>query len=137
MIDSKLTLDILNLFFDGEKDAELFKAQIGYLTISEIEYSGFGAFITFESDEKINKYRAYSDFKDSDFANENRLTIMDGLIIKNQELNIEASVMITIENGIIESIEIFNYNGFEYPESELEHYEICQDWGNYNNKIIR
>ncbi len=137
MIDSKLTLDILNLFFDGEKDTELFKTQTGYLTISEIEYSGVGAFITFENDEKINEYKAYSELKDSEFANENRLTILDGIIIRNEELNIEASAMIRIEDGIIESIEIFNYNGFEYPESELENYEISQNWGKYNNKIIR
>jgi hypothetical protein len=137
MIDSKLTHDILNLFFDGEKDEELFKTQIAYLTIREIEYSGFGAFITFESNEKIKKYKAYSEFADTDFTNENRLTILDGIIIRNQELNIEASAMISVEDGLIVSIEIFNYNGFEYPKSELEHYEICQNWGNYNNKITR
>jgi len=137
MIESKLTLDILSLFFHGEKDAEFFKKQIAHLTVSEIEYSGVGVFITFENDEKIYEYRAYSELKDIDFKNENRLTILDGIVIKNKELNIEASAMIHIEDGIIESIEIFNYNGFEYPESELENYEISQNWGNYNNKIIR
>lgn len=137
MIDSKLALDILNLIFDGEKDTELFKKQIDYLTVSKIEYSGVGVFISFESDAKIKKYKAYSELKNSDFANENRVTILDGIIIRNEELNIEASAMIRIEDGIIESIEIFNYNGFEYPESELENYEISQNWVKYNNKIVR
>ncbi len=137
MVESKLTLDILDLFFDGEKDAELFKMQINLLTISEIEYTGVGAFISFKSDEEIYKYRAYSDFTNSDFVNENRLTILDGIQIKNDSLNIEASAMIRIEDGIIESIEIFNHNGFEYPEYELEHYEVSQNWGNYNRIIIR
>jgi hypothetical protein len=137
MIESKLTLDILDLFFDSEKDAELFKMQINHLTISEIEYSGVGAFISFKNDEEIYKYRAYSDFQNGDFVNENRLTMLDGVVIKNESLNIEASAIIRIEDGIIESIEIFNYNGFDYPESELEHYEITQNWGNYNRKIIR
>ena len=137
MIESKLTLDIIDLFFDGEKDAELFKMQINHLKISEIEYTGFGAFIGFENDDEIYKFKAYSDFENDDFENENRLTILDGIVIKNKSLNIEASAMIRIEDGIIESIEIFNYNGFEYPESELEHYEIYQNWGNYNRKIIR
>jgi len=137
MIESKLTLDIIDLFFDGEKDAELFKMQINHLKISEIEYTGFGAFISFENDDEIYKFKAYSDFENDDFENENRLTILDGIVIKNESLNIEASAMIRIEDGIIESIEIFNYNGFRYPESELEHYEIYQNWGNYNRKIIR
>jgi hypothetical protein len=137
MINSKLTLDIFDLFFDGEKDIELFKMQINHLTISEIEYTGVGAFISFENDEEVYKYRAYTDFVNSDFVNENRLAMLDGIVIKNESLNIEASAMIRIEDGIIESIEIFNYNGFDYPESELEHYEISQNWGNYNRKIIR
>ena len=119
------------------KDTELFKKQIDYLTVSKIEYSGVGVFISFESDAKIKKYKAYSELKNSDFANENRVTILDGIIIRNEELNIEASAMIRIEDGIIESIEIFNYNGFEYPESELENYEISQNWVKYNNKIVR
>ncbi len=137
MIKSTLVLDILDLFFDGEQDAEFFKTQINHLTISEIEYSGFGVFITFESNEEIYKYRAYLNFTNDDFANENRLTILNGIIIENKDLNIEASATIRIEDGIIESIEIFNFNGFEYPESELENYEISQNWGNYNRKIIR
>ncbi|MDP2162319.1 MAG: hypothetical protein Q8K02_17700, partial [Flavobacterium sp.] len=88
-------------------------------------------------DKEIYKYRAYADFQNSDFVNKDRLTILDGVVIKNESLNIEASAMIRIEDGIIESIEIFNYNGFEYPESELEHYEISQNWENYNRKIIK
>jgi len=132
MIESKLTLDILDLFFDGEKDAELFKMQIKHLTIVEIEYTGIGAFITFESDKEIYKYKA-----NSDSVNENRLTILDGIVLKNKDLNIEANVMISVDDGIIESIEIFNSNGFEYPKYELEHYEINQNWENFNRKIIR
>jgi hypothetical protein len=132
MIESKLTLDILDLFFDGEKDVELFKMQIKHLTIFEIEYTGIGVFITFECDEEIYKYRA-----NLDFINGNSSTILDGIVLKNKNLNIEASVMIRLDDGIIKSIEIFNSNGFDYPKYELEHYEIYQNWDNYNRKIIR
>ncbi|MDR6969160.1 hypothetical protein J2X31_003187 [Flavobacterium arsenatis] len=132
MIYSRLAFDILDLFFDGELNAELFKNQIKDLNIYEIEYTGFGAFISFKNHPEIYKFRAqYGSLK------ENKSIISDGVIIKNPTLNIEASAVIFIEDGIIESIEIFNYNGYEYPQSELEHYEVSQNWGDFKRKIIR
>lgn len=102
MINSKLTLDILDLIFDGEKDIELFKNQIKYLNISEIEFTGVGAFISFGYEDEVYKYKAFKELQNSELKNEDRIVILNGVEIKNENLEIESDVMIRIEDGIIE-----------------------------------
>lgn len=117
MIQSTLILNILDLTFDGYEYAELLRKQIPFLTEGEKEYTGTGLFIDFIAEEGIYKYRIT--------GNDNER--INGVEIRNEELNILADADVCLKNGIIEYIEIWNKLDV-YPSIEPEHYELHQAW---------
>lgn len=100
MFTSNYILDILDLGLDGSDSENLLREQIRFLFISELEHTGVGLFVYFESEDSIEQFRA--DVTDA---------ILDGVEINSPENRIQAEGIIHISNGIISSLEIFNFCG--------------------------
>ena len=124
MIDSKLTLDILDLILDDETEDKSLREQIDFLTEIEIEHTGIGMFIYFENVFKNEESNIYGN------------SVLVGVELTNEEQNVLADVMLHVENGLIKTIEIFNKNGEDYPEEKLENYILRQIWIGSKNRII-
>ncbi len=138
MIKSKFILDIFDLIFDDHKANDLLKKQIGFLTEGEIEHTGVGLFINFNSDETIQTYKIDKKLLVDESTDPNVLEMIDGVEIKNESQNILADAIVHLKNGVIDSLEIWNKVGDNYPIIELEHYEMTQTWRDASqNKIIR
>ena len=128
MIKSQLLLDTFDLIFDELKSTDLLQKQIQYLTIGETEHTRVGLFINFIKEENILNYKAeYENFSNI-LENGDVCERLDGVELKNEELDILADISVNLKNGIIDYFEIFVKNGNDYPHIELEHYEIYQSW---------
>ena len=124
MIESKFTLDILDLILDDEAEAKSLREQIDFLTETEIEYTGIGMFIYFEN---VFKYEKLSNHRNS---------VYNGVELRDEKQNVLADVILHVENGLIKAIEIFNKNGEDYPSGKLENYILKQIWIGSKNRII-
>ena len=124
MIESKFTLDILDLILDDEAEAKSLREQIDFLTETEIEYTGIVMFIYFEN---VFIYEEPSNHRNS---------VYNGVELINEKQNVLADVILHVENGLIKSIEIFNKNGEDYPSGKLESYILRQIWISSKNRII-
>jgi hypothetical protein len=108
------------------------------LTVAEIEHTGVGLFINFISDKEIEAFKVDRKLLADESTDPNVLEIIDGVEIKNESQNILADAIVHLKNGIIDSLEIWNKNGDNYPLIEPEHYEMTQTWRDVSqNKIIR
>jgi hypothetical protein len=113
MIESDYINDILEFSIEKEKYSELLFAQIAHLCIQEVKYTGVGCYYYFEHSKEIEKFR----------LNENQILDMFGksshmiqnIYVTNEDININAQIMVWLENGLIDCIEIWNGAG-EYPK---------------------
>lgn len=123
MIKSKFIVFIFDLLLDYD-DAVAFKKQVPYLSETDIEYTGVGAFISFSHTEEIYQHRVETD-----------AVVFDGVWINSKELTAESEAMVHIKDGIIDYIEIWSFDG-NYPKKELETYELKQVWQGSPEKVI-
>jgi hypothetical protein len=115
MISSKYILDILDLLLDGDANGKALRPQIDYLTGAEYDYTGVGLFVKFFTSKGIENLK----------FTEDRL-ILDGVTITSTELGSGASATIFINNGFIDYLELWSYDG-EYPRKELGSYTLKQE----------
>jgi hypothetical protein len=116
MIKSKLISDILDLLLDGDSFGLPVKQQRNYLTEAEYNYTGVGLFLRFNRLDGIENFR---------LAKEK--LILNGVVITSKELNIGAEATLFFDNGLVDYLEIWSFDG-EYPRKELETYTLKQDW---------
>jgi hypothetical protein len=124
MIKSRYITDILELLLDGDKDGLLAKQQIPFLYDSNYDYTGQGVFVRFEHDIKIEEYRLENEF------------YLCGVKIQTEEYTIEADAILFSKDGLIDYLEIWCYNGEDYPKKDLMKYTLTQNWMNSPTKIF-
>ncbi|MGQ7869800.1 hypothetical protein [Sunxiuqinia sp. sy24] len=115
MINSKYINDILNKLIETESDYDLLKAQVDLLEIKDLEYTCTGLFVHFIKPISIERFKITED------------KVLDGLIIKAKEQELDAEGMLFIKNGLIDYLEIWSRSG-EYPKHEIMKYELIQGW---------
>lgn len=116
MIKSKYILDILDLLLDGDDLGRSARLQIDFLTEENYNYTGVGLFVIFDHASGIEQYR---------IKTEN--AVINGVEIKSAALEIGAEAMVSINNGLIDHLEIWSYSG-NYPAKELSNYTLTQAW---------
>jgi hypothetical protein len=125
MIKSKFILNILDLLLDGDNFGIKFRPQLNFLTESDYEFTHMGVFVGFSHDTGIEVYRAVND-----------KLILNGVIIRSKEHELEAEAMLHFSNGLADNLEIWCYCG-EYPSAEMEKYSLTQEWiGSPGRKIV-
>lgn len=88
------------------------------------EYTHMGLFVGFTHDTGIEDYRANSD-----------KLILNGVVIRSKEIELEAEAILHFNNGLADYLEIWSHSG-EYPKEEIEEYTITQEWtGSAGRKI--
>lgn len=128
MIKSQYILDIFNLAFDDHPESDLLREQIPFLTLTDTEHTGIGAFIHFSKDPAIVQFRLNTS-NAINFDTEGIPTeLLDGIEIRNPELSLLADAMVWLKNGFIDHLEIFNKCGEDYFQEEPEHYHLEQMW---------
>ncbi len=139
MIQSQYILDIFELAFDDHPFSDLLRNQISFLTLTETDHTGIGAFIHFKADNDIERFRLdTSNSKNFDIEG-NPTEMVNGLEIRNPDLLILADAIVHLKNGFIDHLEIWNKCGEYYVKTHPEHYELEQMWldNNKKRKIIR
>lgn len=139
MINSQYILDILDLAFDDHAASDLLRKQISYLTLTDIDHTGIGAFIHFQADTQIKQFRLDTTMATNFDIEGNPTTMVDGIEIRNPELSILADAIVHLKNGVIDHLEIWNKCGEDYVHTEPVHYELHQMWldNNIRRTIIR
>jgi hypothetical protein len=121
MIQSKFIADIIDLLLDDET----IKKQIPFLNDTAYEYTGVGLFVRFSYTYGIENFRDV-----------NNMSILDAVEIKSPELAIGADAQIFFNDGIIDYLEIWSFDG-DYPAKELKNYTLIQKWdGSAKRQII-
>jgi hypothetical protein len=120
MIDSKYISDILEKIIETENDHDLLKSQLEYMVIQDYKYTWTGLFVHFEKQNKIETFKVTED------------KILNGLIIKSPELELDAEATLFIKDGIIDYLEIWSHSG-KYPNHEIQEYKLIQGWIVKNN----
>ncbi|MGB8190847.1 MAG: hypothetical protein WCF67_02955 [Chitinophagaceae bacterium] len=110
--------------------------QIRFLSLRAKEHTAIGLFIYFAADQGIDQYK--TDVGDIHHfeAGGNSIERIDGVEISNDNLNILADVTVYLKNGIIDSLEIWNKNGHDYPIKEPANYELRQVWLDKDSRRI-
>lgn len=116
MIKSKYILDILDILLEGDDFGQRARLQIDFLTDANYNYTGTGLFVTFDHAIGIEQYRIKAESP-----------VINGVEIKSTELEIGAEAMVSINNGLIDDLEIWSYSG-NYPPKELSSYTLTQNW---------
>jgi hypothetical protein len=124
MIKSKLVLNIIDLLLETDEHESSLRKQLNFLQESQVEYTGAGAFISFESSEGIE-----------DFRIPKNSAIINGVKIESSELNIGGEACLFISEGIIDYLEIRSYDG-SYPKHEPIDYVLTQIWENSPRRKI-
>lgn len=101
---------------DDDAAYDLVSQQVDYITEDHFEYTGSGVFVYFKMEEEGKKYRAHLEH--------NRL---NGVLVKSEEMDIGAEATISLSDGLIDFLEIWNY-GDVYPSGEPVHYTLEQAW---------
>jgi hypothetical protein len=139
LIQSQYILDIFELAFDDHPFSDLLKNQISFLTLTETNHTGIGAFIYFKANNEIERFRLdTSNSKDFDIEG-NPIEMVTGVEIKNPDLLILADATVHLKKGLIDHLEIWNKCAEDYVKTQPEHYELerlCLD-SNQKRKIIR
>lgn len=120
MIDSKYIKDILEKIIETESNQDLLNSQLDYLKIKDYEYTWTGLFVHFEKQKGIETFKGIDK------------KVLNGLIIKSQELELDAEAILFINGGIIDYLEIWSHSG-NYPKHEIKEYELIQGWIEKNN----
>lgn len=125
MIKSKYILDILDLLLDGDDLGRSARLQIDFLADVNYNYTAAGLFVGFEHANGIEQYRVKSD-----------KMVINGVEIKSIELALGAEAMVSINNGVIDYLEIWSYSG-DYPTKELSNYTLTQTWVGSPGRMIK
>jgi len=120
MIKSKYIKDILEKIIETESDHDLLRSQLDYLEIKNYEYTWTGLFVHFEKKNGIETFKGVDD------------KVLNGLIIKSQELELGAEATLFIKGGLIDYLEIWSHSG-NYPKHEIKEYKLTQGWIEKNN----
>jgi len=115
MIKSKYIKDILEKIIETESDHDLLSSQLDYLEIKDYEYTWTGLFVHFEKKNRAETFNGIDE------------KVLNGLIIKSQELELDAEATLFIKGGIIDYLEIWSHSG-NYPKHEIKEYELIQGW---------
>ena len=99
MIRSKYIRDVLDLLLDGDELAQRARCQIDFLTANGIEQY-------MSNSEKL---------------------VFNGVEIKSIELDIGAEAMVSMNDRLIDYLEIWSYSGY-YSKKELSSYRLTQTW---------
>lgn len=134
MIESQYILDILDLAIDDHSQSDLLRKQISFLTVSDIDHTGIGAFIYFSADDQIQQFKLDTSNERNFDVEGNPTDIIEGIEIKNPDVAILADAIIHLKNGMIDHLEIWNKSGEEYVQKEPEHYHIEQKSLDTNKK---
>lgn len=139
MIQSQFILDIFDLVFDDLEVGKSLRNQVVFLNENSREHTGVGLFINFSAENGIEEYKVSNDKAKNFDIYGNPTEMINGVEIKNEKLKILADTTVHLTNGIIESLEIWNKNGEEYPKSDPTQYELIQLWLEPENRrnIIR
>ncbi len=134
MINSQYILDILDLAFDDHAESELLRKQVPFLTITDTDHTGIGAFIHFSTADQIQQFKLDTSNATNFDIEGNPTSMVDGIEIKNSELSILADAIIHLKNGIIDHLEIWNKCGKDYVKTDPEHYQLDQIWLDKNKR---
>lgn len=139
MINSQYILDILDLVFDDHSERDLLRKQVSFLTVTDIDYTGIGAFVNFSADDQIQQFKLDTSNATTFDIEGNPTSMVDGVEIKNSDLLILADAIVHLKNGIIDHLEIWNKCGEDYVPTDPEHYQLDQMWLDKNKRrtIIR
>jgi hypothetical protein len=116
MIKSKYISNILDLLLDEDEEETSLRKQIEFLSDSTYDYTGIGLFVTFTHSEEIEAYKVQSE-----------TTVMDGVRIQSEEIEMGADAILFIKDGVIHNLEIWSLGG-KYPAKEISSYELSQTW---------
>jgi hypothetical protein len=116
MIKSKYIADILDLLLDDDVEEATLRKQLELLTDATYDYTGIGLFVTFSHDESINDCKV-----------ESETTVLDGVRIESEEVEMGADALLFIKDGVIHNLEIWSRGG-KYPAKEISSYELIQTW---------
>jgi hypothetical protein len=137
MIKSQYILDILDLAFDDHSASDLLRKQVLFISVTNTEHTGSGAFIHFQPDHQIQQFKLDTTNATNFDIEGNAIVMIFRIEIRNTELSILADAIVHLKNGVIDHLEIWNKCGEEYVQTEPEHYELYQTWlGNNNPRII-
>jgi hypothetical protein len=128
MIQSQFILDILELSLTDCKYERLLRLQIPFLFEKGRQHTGVGMYIYFNTEGGADKYRISEKNEPKFDIDGNSIQVLDGIEVTNTELSILADAAVHIKNGLIDSVEIWNKNGEEYPSQEPDCYELTQAW---------
>lgn len=126
MIKSKFIYDVLDLLLDGDSNGIKAKPQIKYLYESDYEYTESGVFVSFTYHSGIEKYKMQPEG-----------LILDGVIIKSTNPNLEAEAIVFFKKGLVDFLEIWKYDGKEYPKENLKKYELTQMFKESSSRKIK
>lgn len=137
MIQSQLILDIFELLFDELGYEDLLKGQIPFLVVGSKEHTKVGAFIYFGHEKGIESFQVQAVGEPGFDSDGNLIARINGVELKNDNLEILAATTVHLKNGLIDCLEIWNKNGEEYPIVEPEVYRLEQVWnGKAENRTI-
>lgn len=125
MIKSKYINDILDLLLDGDDEGISTKKQLEYLSEDKFNYTGSGVFVTFAHTENARNFKT----EKLDF-------VLDGVTVVSSEYPIECYAILFLTEGIIDYLEIWCFNGEDYPQKDLIKYTLTQTWTNSPEKTI-
>lgn len=134
MIQSRYILDLLDLLFDDHKASHLLNKQIEYLSVGDTEHTGMGLFINFNPDAGIDDFRVPKKLLLNNTDSKDVLEMINGLEIINESQKILADAIVHLKDGLINTLEIWNKGGSEYPVTEPLHYKLHQSWRDEKDK---
>ena len=98
------------------KEYEVLKNQAYYIKEENYEYTDSGVFISFEHEQTSLKYR----------TTDKHLRLGE-VLIKSDEIDIEAESDVVIRDGLISYIEICSFGDF-YPQKDPDNYVFETQW---------
>lgn len=121
MIDSKLTLEIIQETIQGIPYEEQLLKQLPHLEEVEYEHMDTGLIIFIEYRKAAKEFwltdkQIFELFGDS-------TTELTRVELINEELNIHAETTVHFTNGLIDRVEIWNQLG-DYPEEDITSWEL-------------
>jgi hypothetical protein len=137
MIKSQLLLDVFNLTFEGLEHEDSLRNQIQFLSEGETEHTGVGLFINFETEKGVEAYKIPTEKAENRNTCGQAYERINGIEMRNEKLKILADIDVTITDGIIDCVQIWNKID-DYPTIEPTAYELEQVWvDSKKRKLIR
>lgn len=126
MIHNTFINEIIDLLLGDDKQYLLLRQQLPHLEEMDFVYTGSGLFVYFNCQECVDEVL----FRGGDVN-------INGVDIKSSVLQIGATAILFVTNGVIDYLEIWSYGG-DYPQVDLPNYELMQIWnGSPGKRIIK